>query len=105
MLTADLIRFLLPALIGLPIVAALVVRLSGQFARVVAISFATAHLVLTLAIVLSGMTPLMEGVSALSATIDRSKKQSERTFAPHFVPGDPLPNGKNSYSTTYDILT
>src|SRR5437763_632420 len=103
MLTADLIRFLLPALIGLPIVAALVLRLvSGQLARSVAIGFAAAHLMLTLAIVLSGMTPLMEGGSALSATIDRSKKKSERMFAPQFVPGDPLPNGKDSYSTTYD---
>jgi NADH-quinone oxidoreductase subunit M len=105
MLTPDLIRSLLPALLGLPIVAALVLRLlSGSRARVCALGFALLHLVLTLAIVFSGMTQVQDD-PAISQSIDRVKKKAERVFAPQFVPGDPMPNGQHSYSTTYDVLT
>lgn len=104
MLTPDLVRSLLPALIGLPILAALVVRLvSGPLTRVVAIAFAGLHLVLTIAIVASAME-LVQSDPSLSATIDRSKRKAERVMAPQFVPGDPLPGGKHSYATTYDVL-
>jgi NADH-quinone oxidoreductase subunit M len=96
---------LLPALLGLPVVAAIVVRLvNGHRARVVAIGFAGVHLVLTLMIVPSAMEAIQNDLS-LSATIDRSKRKAERVMAPQFVPGDPLPGGNHSYSTTYDVLT
>jgi NADH-quinone oxidoreductase subunit M len=105
MLTPDQIRLLLPALLGLPILAALVLRLvDGPRARVVAVGFALAHLLLTVGIVFSGMT-LVQDDPTLSFTIDRTKKKTERVMAPQFVPGDPLPGGNHSYSTTYDVLT
>lgn len=104
MLTPDLVRSLLPALIGLPIVAAIVVRLvGGPLTRVVAVAFAGVHLVLTVAIVVSAME-LVQSDPILSATIDRSKRKTERVMAPQFVPGDPLPGGKHSHSTTFDVL-
>ena len=105
MLSADLIRLLLPALIGLPIVAALAARLAGGTrARNVAIGFAGLHFALTFVIVLSGMGDVQYD-PALGHSIDRTKKKTERVFAPQFVPGDPLSNGQHSYSTTYDVLT
>lgn len=104
MLTDELIRLLLPALIGVPIVAALVLRLVNDArARSVAIGFASAHLLLTLTIAASSLARVQEDLN-LIASIDRSKK-SERIFAPKFVPGDPVPNGQHTYSTTYDVLT
>lgn len=104
MLNADLIRSLLPALLGLPIVAALLLRfVNGPRARVLAIAAAISHLVLTLAIVGSGMSEIQDD-SSLSAGIDRSKKKSERIFAPQFVPGDAMGDGRGTYSTTYDVL-
>jgi NADH-quinone oxidoreductase subunit M len=104
MLTPDLIRLLLPALIGLPIVAALVLRFtSGSRARTTAVAFAVLHLLLTIVIVWSGVNEIQED-SSLSHGIKRQEKKLERVFAPQFVPGDPLPDGKASYSTTYDIL-
>lgn len=105
LLTPDLVRLLLPGLLALPILAALAVRLvKSPRSRTVAIGFAVAHLLLSLAIVDSAMG-LVQDDPSLSATIDRSKKKSERLFAPHFVPGDPLPGGGDSFSTTYDVLT
>jgi NADH-quinone oxidoreductase subunit M len=105
MLTSDLIRLFLPALLALPIVAALVLRLlSGSRARATALVFALLHLVLTLAIIFSGMTQVQDD-PAIGESIDRGKKKAERVFAPQFVPGDPMPNGQHSYSTTYDVLT
>jgi NADH-quinone oxidoreductase subunit M len=104
MLNADLIRSLLPALLGLPIVAALLLRfVNGPRARMLAIAFAIGHLVLTLAIVGSGVSEILDD-SSLSAGIDRSKKKSERIFAPQFVPGDSIRDGRGSYSTTYDVI-
>jgi len=105
MLTPDLIRSLLPALIGLPIVAALLLRLvEGSKARIVALVWSIAHLLLTLAIVASGMMDVQTDLNT-SIGIDRSKKKGERIFAPQFVPGDALVNGKGSYSTTYDVIS
>ena len=54
-------------------------------------------------IVASGLTEIQDD-PGLSAGIDRSQKKAERVFAPQFVPGDPLPDGQPSYSTTYDLL-
>lgn len=104
MLTPDLIRLILPALIGLPIVAALVLRFtSGIRARGTAVGFAVLHLIVTILIVASGVNEIQEDTS-LSVGIHRQDKKLERVFAPQFVPGDPLPEGKPSYSTSYDIL-
>jgi NADH-quinone oxidoreductase subunit M len=104
MLTSDQIRFVLPALLGLPLVAALVLRfLDGARARRAALAFAGLHLVLTAVIVLSGLTEIQEDLS-VSEKINRRDKKPERVFAPQFVPGDPLPDGKPSYSTTWDVL-
>lgn len=105
MLNSDQIRFVLPALLGLPVLAAIVLRfLDGARARTAAVTFAGLHLVLTLVIVLSGASAVQFDPS-VSEKIDRQKKQGERVFAPQFVPGDPLPNGKSSYSTTWDVVT
>lgn len=107
MLTPDLIRLLLPALLGLPLLAALALRFTdGARARVAALVFSLTHLSLTLAVVSSGMNDVQDDPS-LSVGIRRTKgqRQAERVFAPQFVPGDPLPDGRPSYSTTYDLLT
>src|SRR5262245_100931 len=104
MLTADLIRTLLPALLGLPLVAAIVLRLlDGPRARGAAIAFSGLHLALTVLIVLSGMMDIQDDPN-VGRSIDRTKKQSERVFAPQFVPGDPIPNGRHSYSTNWDVV-
>src|SRR5437764_1080484 len=104
MLTSDQIRLVLPALLGLPLVAALVLRFfDGVRARQTALAFAAVHLALTVVVVLSGLTEIQEDLS-LSVGIQRQDKKLERVFAPQFVPGDPLPNGKPSYSTTWDLL-
>ncbi|HKA07606.1 MAG TPA: NADH-quinone oxidoreductase subunit M [Gemmataceae bacterium] len=104
MLTPDVIRALLPALLALPVVFAIALRFfDGSRARVAALMAAGLHLVLTLAIVFSGMFDIQNDEN-LSRSIDRTKKQSERVFAPQFVPGDPMPNGKPSYSTTWDVI-
>ena len=104
MLTSDQIRFLLPALLALPVAVAIVLRfLDGPRARVAALSVAIFHLALTLLIVSSGMFTIQDD-ETLARSIDRSKKQSERVFAPQFVPGDPMPNGKPSYSTKWDVI-
>jgi|SRR5262245_111366 len=104
MLTPDLIRTLLPALLALPIFAAIVLRLvNGQQARVTAITFAGIHLTLTVAVVLSAVSEIQEDPD-IGRSIDRAKKQSERVFAPKFVPGDPMPGGQQSYSTTWDVV-
>src|SRR6476660_9364847 len=101
MLTADHIRLVLPALLGLPLVAALVLRFTdGARARSTALAFAAVHLALTALIVVCGLTEIQDDPS-LSAGIDRNRKQTERVFGPQFVPGDPLPDGNPSYSTTY----
>lgn len=104
MLAPDHIRLLLPALLGLPLVAALVLRFTGNgLARKAALAFAAGHLVLTLALVASGLSAIQEDPS-LSEGISRHEKRLERVFAPQFVPGDPLPGGRATYSTTYDLL-
>jgi NADH-quinone oxidoreductase subunit M len=104
MLTSDQIRLVLPALLGLPLVAALVLRFTeGTRARNTALVFTALHLVLTIAIVASGLTTIQDDPT-LGQSIKRQEKKLERVFAPQFVPGDPLPGGKPSYSTTYDLL-
>ena len=104
MLTSDHIRLLLPALLGLPLVAAVVLRFTeGGRARVTALVLAALHLALTLVVVASGLTGIQEDAS-LSLGIDRSQKRLERVFAPQFVPGDPMTDGKATYSTTFDVL-
>src|SRR5262245_4073576 len=104
MLTPDVIRALLPALLALPVVFAIALRFfDGSRARVAALMAAGLHLVLTLAIVFSGMLEIQDDEN-LGRSIDRTKKQSERVFAPQFVPGDPMPNGKPSYSTMWDVI-
>src|SRR4051812_15795816 len=105
MLTPDQIRFALPAVFGLPVLAAIVLRfLRGPQARVAALASAGVHLALTLVVVLSGASAVQLD-PAVSEKIDLAKKQRERVFAPQFVPGDPRPNGHNSYSTTWDVIT
>jgi NADH-quinone oxidoreductase subunit M len=104
MLTADHIRLVLPALLVLPLLAALVLRFTdGARARSTALAFAAVHLALTAVVIVSGLTEIQDDPS-LSAGIDRNQKKAERVFAPQFVPGDPMPDGKPSYSTTYDLL-
>ena len=105
MLTPDLIRTLLPALLGLPIAAALILRfVGGGQARSVALVFALAHLGLTTAIVFSGMFAVQEGPDVARGTIGRQQRYEESVFAPHFVPGDPLSNGRETHATNLDIL-
>lgn len=104
MLTPETIRTLLPALIVVPIVAALLLRLvsNGQ-ARTLALVTAIAHLSLTATIVFGAMFDIQHDPQ-LSAGINLTKKKSERVFAPQFVPGDPLTDGKNTYTTSWDVL-
>ncbi len=103
-MTPDLIRDVLPALIGLPILAALILRfVDGSAARRVALGFAIGHLVFTLAIVGSGMMAIQDDPQ-VHADINLRTKKSERIFAPQFVPGDPGTSGKHTYSTTWDVL-
>jgi NADH-quinone oxidoreductase subunit M len=105
MLPADVIRYLLPVLLGLPVIAALILRVvDGARARTISLAVACLHLGLTLLVVVGGMSDVQYDPT-LSHNIDIKKKKVERIFAPQFVPGDPLPNGTNSYSTTYDLLT
>jgi NADH-quinone oxidoreductase subunit M len=105
MLTPDLIRLLLPALLALPLLAALVLRfVDGARARSVALGFASLHLTLTLTIVLSGMSELQQDPTpGLNAS--RAGRTTERVFAPQFVPGDPTPERAGSYGTSHDLLT
>ena len=83
MLTPETIRLLLPALIGLPILAAaalLFVR-KAPAARALAVVASVAHLVLAVAVVFSAF-------STLSARPEsRAGANSYRVFAPEFVPG------------------
>ena len=106
MLTPDVIRTLLPALLGLPGLAAIVRRLlDGPRARGAALAFAGAHLLLTVVIVLSAMADVQEDPAAApTASRARGKAAPERVFAPQFVPGDPAPGGHGSYSTSLDVL-
>ena len=105
MLTPDLIRTLLPALLGLPIAAALILRfVGGGQARSVALVFALAHLGLTTAIVFSGMFAVQEGPDVARGTIGRQQRYEESVFAPHFVPGDPMTGGRETHSTNLDVL-
>ncbi|HVK10459.1 MAG TPA: NADH-quinone oxidoreductase subunit M [Gemmataceae bacterium] len=106
LLSPDLIRTLLPALLGLPVAAALVLRMvRDSAAGATATWFAVGHLVLTL-VVLAGSLLSIQSDPELSANINRGKgkEQDERVFAPQFVPGDPLPNAKPSYQTTWEVL-
>ena len=104
MLTADHIRLVLPVLLGLPLVAALVLRFTvGIRARQAALVFAALHLALTAVVVVSGLPDIQDNPS-LSEGIRRQEKKLERVFAPMVVPGDPLPGGQPSYSTTWDVL-
>ena len=85
MLTPDLIRTLLPALLGLPLVAALVLRfVGGKAARTTALYFSLGHLLLTFVIVGGGIFDIQSDPQLL-ADINRGKKQDERIFAPQFV--------------------
>src|SRR5262245_31231089 len=78
MLTPDLIRTLLPALLALPIFAAIVLPLvDGLPARFTAITFAAIHLTLTVAVFLSAVSEIQEDPD-IGRSIDRAKKQSER---------------------------
>lgn len=104
MLTPEMIRVLLPALLGLPVVAALALRfLGGSRARTAALGFALLHVALTLAVVVSGMTHVQDDPNTL-ASVNRMNKDAGHVFTPQFVPGDPLPGGKHSYSTNYDLI-
>jgi NADH-quinone oxidoreductase subunit M len=106
LLSPDLIRTLLPALLGLPLLAALVLRLvRGPAAGAAAMWFSLGHLALTL-VVLAGGLFTIQSDPELNANINlgKGKEKDERVFAPQFVPGDPLPNGKHSYQTTWDVL-
>src|SRR5438045_252258 len=104
MLTPDVIRVLLPALLALPVAFAIALRfVDGSRARMTALVAAAVHLLVPIAIVFSGMFDIQDDEN-LGRSIDRTKKQSERVFAPQFVPGDPMPNGKPSYSTTWDVI-
>lgn len=104
MLSSDHIRLLLPALLALPLVAALVVRFTdGARARGTALAFTLLHLLLTIVVVASGLTEVQDDPT-LGEGIMRQEKKLERVLAPQFVPGDPLPDGRPSYSTTWDIL-
>jgi NADH-quinone oxidoreductase subunit M len=104
-LTEDLVRLILPALLGLPLAAALIMRfVQGKRAHAFALTLAGLHLLVTLVIVVSAME-LVQSDTTLSHTIDHAKKKTERVFAPQFVPGDPMPKGERSYSTTYDVIT
>src|SRR5947209_3758495 len=104
MSTSDLIRLALPALIGLPVVAAIVLRFTvGARARSVAVAFAAVHLALTVTLIALGLNDLQDD-SAVSAAIKRQEKKLEPVFAPRFVPGDPMPDGKPSFSTAWDVL-
>jgi NADH-quinone oxidoreductase subunit M len=105
MLTPDLIRTLLPALIGLPFVWALVLRfVNGPTVRVLSLVGAIVHLTLTVVIVYSSAMAVQDN-PGVTVDINNPKFVTERVFAPQFVPGDPLPNGKQSYSTTFDLVS
>jgi NADH-quinone oxidoreductase subunit M len=106
MLTPDLIAIVLPALLGLPILAAVVLRLlEGTRARVAAIWLAAAHLLLTVVIVLSAAPEVQQDPTLTQGVRSaKGKAQAGRIFAPRFVPGDPRPNANDSYSTTYDLF-
>src|SRR5687767_9335784 len=105
MLTADQIRLVLPALLGLPVLAAIVLRfLDGPRARVGAVAFTVFHLVLTFVVVLSAV-PSIQGNTAASEKIDFARRSGDRVFIPQFVPGDPAGTGSGSYSTSWDLLT
>lgn len=104
MLTTEHIRQLLPALLVLPLGAALILRFAdGLRAKATALAFAGAHLILTLVLVGSALLDVQHNPS-LAAEINHMAKKQERIFAPQFVPGDPMPNGKQDYSTTFTIL-
>ena len=72
-------------------------------ARATAVACAALHLALTAVVVASGLTEIQDDPS-LAAGSTAARRRLERVFAPQFVPGDPLPDGKPSYSTTYDLL-
>jgi NADH-quinone oxidoreductase subunit M len=104
MLTPDQIRLALPSLLALPLVAALVLRFTaGARARQTALVFAAVHLALVAVVVVSGL-PEIQDDPVVSQGIKRHEKKLERVFAPQFVPGDPLLDGKPSYSTAWDVL-
>ena len=106
LLSADLIRTLLPALLGLPVAAALVLRfVRGQAAGAAALGFALGHLALTLVVLAGGIFTIQSDPDlAANIRLGKGNEKAERIFAPQFVPGDPMPDAKPSYQTTWDVL-
>ncbi len=111
MLNAEQIRFLLPALLVLPLAAAVILRFAeGQRAKITAILFASIHLVLTLVLVISAAVNSEELISSRGAPAlysNTGKKLSPAAspvFEPHFVPGDPLQDGKETSTTRYTVF-
>jgi NADH-quinone oxidoreductase subunit M len=105
MLSPDGIRFLLPWLIGLPLVTALLLPLFGReqsAARRNAIGAALLHLFLTLLVVASARQPLSQRKDQ-TTPVGRNP-----VFVPEFVPGDPGVDRKgqrfDSHATSWDIL-
>ncbi|WP_020472621.1 complex I subunit 4 family protein [Zavarzinella formosa] len=104
MLTSDLIRTLLPGLLLLPIAAGVALRfLDGQKARMAALSFAIAQLLLTIVIVAGGMFEVQD-TAGLEALTNIREKRSGPVFAPRCVPGDPMTNGKQTFTTKFDVM-
>ncbi len=104
MMTPDLIRFLLPGLLLLPVAAGVALRfLAGQQARVAALAFSVAQLALTLAVVAGGMFEVQD-TSGLEALTNYREKRTGPVFAPRCVPGDPMADGKQTFTTKYDVM-
>lgn len=103
-MTPDLIRTLLPGLLLLPIVAAIALRfVDGHKARVTAVLFAVAHLLLTLVIVAGGMFEVQDN-TGLETLTNLNEKRTGPVFAPRCVPGDPMTNGKQTFTTKYNVM-
>ena len=104
MMTPDLIRFLLPGLLLLPLAAGVALRfLAGRTARGAALAFAVAQLALTAAVVAGGMFEVQD-TTGLDALTNLREKRSGPVFAPRCVPGDPMPDGKQTFTTKYDVM-
>ncbi len=110
MLNAEQIRFLLPALLVLPLAAAVVLRLADERkAKLLAVVFALLHLILTLGIVFSAVTNEEEFLARRDASSPltasaKSGASALPVFVPHFVPGDPLQDGKETSTTRYSVF-
>lgn len=112
MLSPESIRFLLPCLVALPLVAALLLLSMGKAAhraRRFALGAAVLHLLLTFLVVESARKPLAER-SAVSEGALPSER--DRVFVPEFVPGDPGIDKKDaqgkiarvdSHTTTWEL--